>query len=534
MRIARWAHLTKQATRNSGLISIRSVKNPLVSKATASRNGLHRSWKILADTLGMDRTDAIAIVVLTTVALIVGAITVALTIDITGDGPSHAIIAYSWSNHPAIETHGYWLPGFAYMAGLCLMVMHNPLLTPRLYNLCLSTLTIPVFYALVRKLYGSSKALLSTVALVALPLRIGLGASSLTEPSFLFFMIAALLCLTVATEGTRVRIIPLSMSVFFFDLAEMTRYEVWPLIPLVLCYLYARSRRISVTVFAAVALSFFPMVWSVGNYLYFGDFLYPFFKISHPLEDANPVDIATALAYLSDLALGHLGWLLSTAAIAGLATELYRMMRGRLSAQRAAYAILFVAVWAMVFKGALTLGAGVYDRYLLFGFTLALPLATAAYVAIFGRYRYSVAVGVLAVSVSLSVAYRENYPEVFVTRAMPTDILKLVRWLPTSPYRNDAVLLTKLNWQSTYFPLYAPYMLERYYIVSIFSDDASMRRFIEKARPTLLITWIGDGDDRARIVHVLGRPLRLKKPVFATTRYIEVYDVSRVMEDRQR
>ena len=109
-----------------------------------------------------------------------------------------------------------------------------------------------------------------------------------------------------------------------------------------------------------------------------------------------------------------------------------------------------------------------------------------------------------------------------------------MRWLPTSPYRKDAVLLTKLNWQSTYFPLYAPYMLERYYIVSVWSDDASMRKFIEEAKPTLLITWIGDGEDRARIVHVLGRSLRLKKPVFVSTGYIEVYDVSSLIGDRQR
>ncbi len=510
------------------------MENRPVSSSDAWCHSLRRSWKILADTLGMDRTDAVAIVGLTSVALIVGAITVATTIDITGDGPSHAILAYSWSKYPEIASHGNWLPGFTYMAGLCLMVMHNPLLTPRLYNLCLSTLTIPAFYALVRKLYGSWEALLSTVALVALPLRIGLGASSLTEPSFLFFMIAALLCLTAATEHTGVGVIPLSMSVFFFDLAEMTRYEVWPLIPFALCYLYARCRRISVTVFAAAALSFFPMVWSVGNYLYFGNFLYPFSRVSHPLEGANPLDIVTAIAYLSDLALSHLGWLLSIAAVAGLARELYRTMRGRLSAQRAAYAILVVAVWAMIFKGTLALGPAVYDRYLLFGFTLALPLATAAYVEILGRYRHSIAMGVLAIAVSLSVAYWGNRPEVFVTRAMPTDILELVRWLPTSPYRKDAVLLTKLNWQSTYFPLYAPYMLERYYIVSVWSDDASMRKFIEEAKPTLLITWIGDGEDRARIVHVLGRSLRLKKPVFVGTGYIEVYDVSSLIGDRQR
>src|SRR5258708_4739084 len=80
----------------------------------------------LANTLGLDRADAIAILVLAVAALVAGAVTIALTIDLPGDGPLHAISAYAWSRHPMMETHGLWLPGFNYMAGLCLMVMRDP------------------------------------------------------------------------------------------------------------------------------------------------------------------------------------------------------------------------------------------------------------------------------------------------------------------------------------------------------------------------------------------------------------------------
>ena len=510
------------------------METPLASRSIDPGPGLRRSWYTLAETLDIDRADAIAILGLTSVALIVGAITIALTIDVPGDGPARANLAYIWSKHPRPQAPGNWLPGFSYLAGLCLMVMPNPLLAPRLYNLSLSALTIAAFYALVRKLYGSPAALLSTVALVALPLRIGLGASSLTEGSFLFFLIAALLCLTVAVEGAGVRMIALCMSLFFFDLAEITRYEVWPLIPLILCYLYARRRRISATAFAAAALLLFPVTWSVGNYLYFGNFFYPFSRISHPLEDAGPVGIATAIAYLWHRAGRHLGWLLSIGALAGLTSELYRTMRGRLGRQRAAYAILVGAVWVMIFEGTLARGYGMYDRFLFYGFALALPLAAVAYLEVCGRYRHSIAVGTLAIAASLSAPYYRIYPltgsyysGIFVTRKMPTEILELVRWLPTSRYRNDAVLFTKLGWQPTYFPLFAPDMAERYLIVSIWSNDGFTRRFIEHARPTLLITQRKDGDDRARIFRILGQsPIpALPKPVY-TTGNVEVYDIS--------
>ena len=68
-------------------------------------------------------------------------------------------------------------------------------------------------------------------------------------------------------------------------------------------------------------------------------------------------------------------------------------------------------------------------------------------------------------------------------------------------------------------------MEDRYYIVTVWRDDASARKFIEQVRPTLLITEREDSNDRARIIRITGRTLNLEKPVF-TTGHIEVYDIS--------
>jgi hypothetical protein len=434
-----------------------------------------------------------------------------------------------------------WLPGFSYLAGLGLMVVHSPLFIPRLCNLGVSTLTIAPFYAMVRKLYGSSEALLSAIALVALPLRVGLAASSLTEPSFLFFAMMGLLCLLISVEHDRVPgnvgIVALVAAIVFFVLAEMTRYEIWPLIPLLLGYLYARSRSIAVTALAAIGLLVFPIAWSVGNYLNSGD---PFLGMSiaaHPLEGGKPMSIVGAGTYLWLLVRQQLGWLLALGAIAGLLGETYRAFYGRsertIVTDRAAYALLVIVVWAMLLDGTMHRGPALYNRYLLFGLTLALPLAAVAFIDVAGRYRHSIAIGAVIIAASLAMPYRGLYPlrggwtPIFVTRDKPVDIIALARWLETSPYRNDAVVLTRLDWQSSYLPLYVPQLDTHHIIVSVWVPDEATRGFVEGQHPTLLITGRQDSDEIARLDRAIGRPVEplMHDPVY-TRGAIEVYDIS--------
>jgi len=211
-------------------------------------------------------------VVLTVAAFIIGIVVIMRTIICPGDGPAHAINAYQWAQHPRIETHGWWLPGFDYTVGIAFFASHRLVLTPRLCNLVLDTLTIPMFYALVRKLYGSQTALLSSVAFVAFPLRIGLGSSSLTEAIFLFYVVGGLLFLVISVENGRV--VNLLIALGFLVLAEMTRYEIWPLIPLLLCYIYSRTGNIVASALSGVLLALFPLEWSASNYLNYGNFFY--------------------------------------------------------------------------------------------------------------------------------------------------------------------------------------------------------------------------------------------------------------------
>ena len=487
-----------------------------------------------AEELGIG--EAVIVTMLAGVALVLGAVTIARTVDIPGDGPSHAMMAYQWALRPMLETHGNWLPGFSYLAGLCLMIWHDPLLVPRVFNLVVSTLTIPAFYLLLRELHGTAVATISAASLAVLPLHVGLGASSLTEASFLFYVVAAILCVTRAVASSPVRKLPLCLFLLFFVLAEMTRYEAWPLAPLLVIYLYARSRDVRVTAFAAACLAAFPLAWSIGNYLELGNFMYPFAHFSNPVEGGGRVSLSVAIANLAASANRHLGWLIASAALAGFIMECYRAALGSINLSRIAYAILVAAVWIMILKGAVTLGSALYDRYLLLGFALALPMAALSFLAMFGSNRAGVVLSVALFTGSLALTFRRHSPLTFVTREKPADVIEMVRWLRASPYQDAAILTTKLDWQSTYLPLYAiqpretPYAAGRYCGVSVWSSDDGIREFIRRYRPALLVTQPEDAGDRAHLERILGRALPEGAPV-RVIGHLQVYDISKVTAD---
>src|SRR5208282_4405786 len=108
------------------------------------------------------------------------------TIYTPSDGPGRSTKAYVWSQSPYFQTHGNWLPGFMYLVGTFGFLFENPLLSSRLVNAVLGTLTVFVFYLLVRKVYDPVSALISASILAFFPLHIGLSASALTEVSFAF------------------------------------------------------------------------------------------------------------------------------------------------------------------------------------------------------------------------------------------------------------------------------------------------------------------------------------------------------------
>jgi len=472
------------------------------------------------------RAELRGVLALCGIALALRALVMWLTIDVPGDGPTHAASAYAWSKHPYVATHGVWLPGFTYWAGVATWVVDNPLIAPRLLNVGFGVLTIPAFYALVRRLFGPSVAFLSAATLVVLPLHVGLSASSLTEPSFLLFLLLALAGLASATSGEAADRTALGVFLVCTGCAEVLRYEVWPLVPLMLAYMLVRLRRPTLVIPAAAILLAFPAAWSAGNYLAFHDPLYGLLQGARPLEGGGTVSMRVALTNVVSEAGRHLGWLLSAVALAGLIGEVVRAARRTISAERTGYALLVLAVWTLNVGGARSVGPALYDRYLLLGYVLILPYAAAIYLRYGGHYQHCIAIGVVGSLLCVIAAYSLYRPVVFVTRDQPTEMIALAHWLARTPYRNETVVMTRMQWQSTYLPLYLPQLIERCLLVSVWVDDGTVERFVRERRPQLLITRADDAPQRARLERIMGRAIGEDARIYEAGG-VTAYDLSR-------
>jgi hypothetical protein len=438
------------------------------------------------------------------IAFLVRLAVLILTVDIPGDGPTHAMIGYGWSRSPYWASFGAWLPGFTYLAGAMTLVVNNPLVAPRLLNLILGSLTVPVFFALVQHIYGPAVALLSAALLVVLPLHVGLSVSSLTEVSYLFEIMAALLCVVRASQTKRTSSFDLGLFVLFLVMAEMTRYEAWVLAPLLLAYQAWGRRNVSVTIILGLVLLAFPLLWSIGNYRHFGDAFYGFSAAAKPLEAAQEFDGAAALATIADQMAGHVGWILPISALVGLGVGVVRLVRGRASAEQVCFLALIALCWAVLLRYAMAVGTGFWDRYALLGYVVLLPLSALGYGRCFGLRRGRLIVGYTLMAGMMLAAYAGYGRTIFVTRKHPTQIIEIATWLRSSPYRDDAILLTKMDWESTYLPLYYPPLIGRYLIVSVWESDDAIHRFVRDRRPSLLITRASDVQERSRIERILG------------------------------
>jgi 4-amino-4-deoxy-L-arabinose transferase-like glycosyltransferase len=151
-------------------------------------------------------------------ALILGGLTalalslrlVALThwIDAPGDGVVYAKVADDWARSPYLPIHeifSKWLPGYVALTGLFGILVPDPWISPRILNVILGTCSVPVFFLLVRTVYGPVVALFSALFLAVLPLHVALSATSMPDVSIVVEILAGTALLIRAAEGTKTR-----------------------------------------------------------------------------------------------------------------------------------------------------------------------------------------------------------------------------------------------------------------------------------------------------------------------------------------
>jgi len=470
----------------------------------------------------------LVIATLTLVALAVRVMLLLRTCDVPGDGPMRAIDAYVWSRQPYVPRWGWWPPGPLFLSGAVNLVVPAPLFVTRVIDLVLGTATVPVFSVLVRRTFGSAPALFGAAVLACLPLHAELSASSFTEAAFTFEIVAGLLLLTTALDGPA-RWARFVAALVCFAWASMTRYEVWPLLPLVPLYAYWRTRRLAPAVVSAVALAAFPSAWMIGNVLEVGN---PLPGLAHQSKGAlmqgeHRIAIADAIGLLWRTSVGEVGWPLALAIVAGVVTIAARRLPEERRDERALYLAAVGVFWMMMVYMATVRGGSFYARFLLFGLVMVLPWAMLPFRTVTRGSAYGGAALLLIAVASLASTGRYWKPT-YLTHRQPLEIQDLAAWLSTSDYRHDCLLLTDLGWDASYLALYWPDVALRQRIVSAWMEDADIEKVL-RDRPTLLVTRADDAEQQGRIARALGSPLDSAPKVYGVGP-IEVYDIRALTE----
>lgn len=457
------------------------------------------------------------VLVLVLAALLIRGVALVTTVDVPGDGPSRATIAYEWSQAPYFATAGGWPPGFMYLAGTFGYIVDDPLVASRILNVILGTLTVAFFYSLVAGIFGPTTAVISATALVVFPLHVHLSASSLTETSFLFEMVAGVDLVRRATLTSRGRApLLLAVAALCLVLAEMTRYEAWLLVAPLPVYLYAKTRARVAAALLALALALFPVAWTWGNALVYGDALVGV-TAATTAAALGPASVRwkEAVSLLAESAAMHLGWLAVTAVATGLILHAAAALRGGLVADRALYLAITAIYWLAMLRFAVARGETVYNRYLLFGFVISLPYAVAPFVTGRTGPRLAVRAAALILAGLLVTRYStgpsQAWPRLAITPWITTDrpvaIERFSAWLASNRFTARPIVMTEMRWQSTYLPLYHRALANHFAIVSEWHEDEFIRRFLATERPALLLTQAGDERHVARVERIVGAPI---------------------------
>jgi hypothetical protein len=451
------------------------------------------------------------------------------TVDTPGDGPVRAMMAHNWARAPHLVFHGIWLPGFMYLTGLVSDLL--PLwIALRLFNAVLGTATVPLFFATVAPLFGRTAGVIGAALVASLPLHVELSATALTEVSAVFEILAAVALLTRAVHRAgRARWALVVPAVGSLALASMTRYEAWFLLPLFPAYYWLCTGHGRATLGMAAALAAFPAAWTLGNHLHEGQ---AFLGLAAAIHDRSfaGAGVGTSawgagMIMVTRFA-ARLGWALVAALPLGLALEIRALVACRLSPERRLYLAIVLVALAGAAAFVVLRGETVADRYFLFAFIFAIPIALVPAARPLGRLgrrgRWIAVAAVLIYSLGLPWLTGRLEARWVTSVATPQHIIAFGQWLGHSPWRARPVVFTRIGWQSTYFPYYFPGHSGMTLIVSEWIDDERLRELTRLAQPALLVTQRGDEAYVQRFVEVTGMTVEPGPAVYRQG-HVEVY-----------
>ena len=470
----------------------------------------------------------IVLSLLTIGALVIRLVTIAQTIDVSGDGPTRAVQAYTWSQQPQWLTSGIWPPAYLYLTGLVTRWFPYPLYSLRVLNAVLGAVSIPVFYQFVRRIYDSIEgrgiALLSAIGMTVLQLHISLSSSSLAESALLSWIIFAS---AAFLSGTHDRLekpaeklkYGWKLGLFFlcFGIAQMTRYEAWLFVPLFPLYYFARVRKLGEAIAIAMVCLFFPGLWMWGNHLGTGNALIGFSDANTVFagEGKEPGNLGLALQLALEKPIAHLGAIPVMAAIGGFGMTVWSLIQRKMTLEQGLHFAMLGFFSMAMFRNLVIRGESFWDRYLLMGFVLALPWMFLPVKRWLTRLDWKMFTIALVLILSLALP-RSPKATLYLTREQPAKMQAVAQWLQQSEYRDRAALITPMNWEGSYLPIYFPELGLRSLLVSFWVKEPNLKAFIQTQNPTLLIT----NDDDQQYIEMLkpwmGDRISQRQQIFRT------------------
>lgn len=449
--------------------------------------------------------------------------------DIPGDGPTRAAYAYNWYVSPSLDTHGIWLPGFKYLTGIFTYMVPDPLFSIRIMNCIMGTLSIIVFYYLVRRTQGHIAALFGAGVLAFFPLHIGLSASSLTEVSFIFEMMLGILFLIKASDDGRLPCLYLCISILCILIASMTRYEGWLFLPFLVFYYYLKTKRIKTSLLLIMMYAFLPAVWMIGNHLNAGDFLLGI-QAAKDVTWAKQVSMLKALELIGRLSIEQFEWPLFLLIVIGVVIQLRDLIKKRLSwEQILLFSITFI-FWTVMIRFGMVRGETLQARVLLLGMILVLPFAALPFKNLIANDQRSLSAAFLFFLVTFVIPSMIHWPVKDVTRTKPEEIQKVALWLKDNVKEPTSVLLTSISGQATYLPLFfkeiGPHDKGHFiYFRHVGMSDARLKEYLANQKPSIFITCDEDANLKSDIEAVWKRKIATKEPVHREGK-VKVYDIS--------
>jgi 4-amino-4-deoxy-L-arabinose transferase-like glycosyltransferase len=447
---------------------------------------------------------------ITALGLLVRVLALLMFEEAPGDGPSRAALGWEWYLTHYASFHGHWLPGHSVLIGFVLHLAPDPALAGRLLSLTCGTASLPLLAALTRRLFGWPWAAAVAALLLALnPLHVALSVTSLSEGPAIFALLALLLAaFRLADEprrpGAWAAVAAASL------MGASIRFEFWLALPVVLLHHLVRTRSVWRGVLLALLLAPFPALWHAQRLPHSGLAVsYAGTVSGREVIGAYAVDAASGTLVFGTTLLAALGaplLLLAALGLVGLSAGVRRPGR---RADLAALLLLLAVQAACLARLATDFGVSFRARFVAAEAVLLLPLAGFAVAACL---RPRPVAGAAVLMGALAMLHAAQALDLDLVRGIPEPTRQAAAWVARRP-PDEAFLMTRMGWQSTYVPVLARLDPQRYRTVSHWLPDEELRHFARTSYPAYVITRGSDGDLLERLCRVAGLKARADGPV---------------------